>query len=263
MPELPDVEIFRRYLNRTSLHKPIDHCRVLETDILDHISKSKLQSALRGNQFTESLRHGKYALVRLKKSQWLTFHFGMTGFLKYFKNEESRPDHLRLMINFKDGYHLGYDAMRKLGNIGLAKDPQSFARDKQLGMDALDKNLTFDFFREMISKNNMGIKSFLMRQDILCGIGNIYSDEICFQAGVHPKKKTNALSEKKLKTLFESIQTVLETAIDCQANPEKLPDSYLLPHREEKGKCPGCKGDIRRIKVSGRSAYYCPSCQKK
>jgi len=263
MPELPDVEIFRRYLNRTSLHKPIEICRIMETDILDDVSKSKLQSALKGNQFTESVRHGKYALVRLKKSQWMTFHFGMTGFLKYFKKEESRPDHVRLMIDFKDGYHLGYDAMRKLGSIGLANNPQSFAENKQLGMDALDKRLTFDVFQDKISNNKMGIKSFLMRQDIVCGIGNIYSDEICFHAKLHPKKQTSSLSEKNLKILFKSIKTVLETAIDSHANPEELPDSYLLPHRKENGKCPGCSGSIRRIKVSGRSAYYCPSCQKK
>jgi formamidopyrimidine-DNA glycosylase len=185
----------------------------------------------------------------------------MTGFFKYFKNQESRPEHLRMVIDFSNGYHLGYDSMRKLGNISVAKDPESFADEKNLGMDALDKKLTFELFKKTALNNRTGVKSFLMRQDIFCGIGNIYSDEICFQAQLHPKKKINHLDENKLKTLFESMKTVLEKAIDCGADPEKLPDSYLIPHRTKKGKCPKCGGTVERIKVSGRSAYYCSECQ--
>ncbi len=263
MPELPDVEIFRQYLNQTSLHKRIQKCRVLDTDILGQVSKSRLQSILKDNQFVESMRHGKYALARLEKSHWLVFHFGMTGFLKYFKKEKSRPEHLRLVMDFSNGYHLGYDAVRKLGQIELAKDPKSFADDKNLGIDALDKNLTFDMFQELISqKRQMGVKSFLMRQDVLCGIGNIYSDEICFQARLNPKKKIAQLGDDDLKTFFESIQSVLETAIDCRANPEKLPDSFIIPQRKKNGHCPGCGGPVQHTKISGRSAYYCASCQQ-
>jgi formamidopyrimidine-DNA glycosylase len=85
-------------------------------------------------------------------------------------------------------------------------------------------------FQELISqKKQMGVKSFLMRQDVLCGIGNVYSDEICYQAGLHPKKKIAQLGEDELKTFFESIKAVLETAIDCRANPEKLPDAFIIP----------------------------------
>lgn len=263
MPELPDVEIFRQYLDKTSLHKPIEKCRVLDTDILGQVSKSRLQSILKDNQFVESVRHGKYALARLEKSHWLVFHFGMTGFLKYFKKEKSRPEHLRLVIDFTNGYHLGYDAVRKLGQIELAKDPKSFADEKNLGMDALDNNLTFDMFKTLISKKKqMGVKSFLMRQDLLCGIGNIYSDEICFQARLHPKKKIAQLGEDELKTFFESIQSVLETAIECGADPGKLPDAFIIPQRKKDGDCPGCGGTVQRLKISGRSAYYCARCQQ-
>ena len=262
MPEMPDVEMMRRYLDRTSLHKRIKNCRVLDAAILDHISKPDFESTLKGNRFVESLRHGKHILVRLETGGWLALHFGMTGFLIFYKKEEDTSGHIRASFDFSDNGCLGYDSVRKLGRIGITENPTAYAKAKNLGIDALDKDATFDMFLQTALKNPAGAKTFLMRQDVLSGIGNIYSDEICFQAKIHPKKKIGELKKTELATLFHSIQHVLKTAIDHNADPDKLPGSFLTPFRTKKGKCPVCGGNVAQMKINGRTAYFCPACQK-
>jgi formamidopyrimidine-DNA glycosylase len=108
------------------------------------------------------------------------------------------------------------------------------------------------------------LKTTLMNQGVMAGIGNVYSDEILYQARLHPRTKVNALEEGDLRRLYDCMQEVLDTAIACRAVPEDFPDSYLTPLRGKAGtQCPGCGGEIERIEVSGRGAYYCPECQKK
>jgi len=97
----------------------------------------------------------------------------------------------------------------------------------------------------------------------MAGIGNIYSDEILFKAGIHPKTRVNQLTKKRLEKVFWTIKEVLNTAIDCRVDPEQFPNSYLIPHRRTDGKCPKCYGKVKQAKVSGRTAYYCPRCQRK
>ncbi|MFO7965880.1 MAG: DNA-formamidopyrimidine glycosylase family protein [Desulfobacterales bacterium] len=260
MPELPDVEIFRRIIDDTSLNRTIERCRVLDAGILESVSKTKIQSELKGNAFEETARYGKYALARLKKGEWMTLHFGMTGFVTFVQAEDGMPKHVRLLIDFDGENHLAYDCTRKLGKIGWTKDIDTFVKKKKLGVDALD--VTYDAFQKMLAENRSGVKSFLMKQNTLCGIGNVYSDEVCFQARIHPQKETNGLDKKESRKLYESMKSVLETAIERRADPEKMPEKFLISHRKEDADCPGCNGKVHRIKISGRSAYYCPACQK-
>ena len=95
----------------------------------------------------------------------------------------------------------------------------------------------------------------------LAGIGNVYSDEILFQAGIHPRIKIDELDGDAVERVYEKMQTVLHTAIDCRAEPEQFPDNYLTPHRYPDGHCPLCGDPVNRVKVAGRSAYYCPNRQ--
>ena len=106
------------------------------------------------------------------------------------------------------------------------------------------------------------IKSRLMDQHIIAGIGNIYSDEILFQARVHPRTATDELDEEALRTVFDKMKTILKTAIDYDAEPSHFPDDFIIPRRHEDGECPVCGDNVERVKVSGRSAYFCPRCQE-
>ncbi len=261
MPELPDVEVFRKYLDSTALHQTVESVEVRAPDILDGVSSKQLQSKTKEHQFMSTDRHGKYLFTRLSSDGWLVFHFGMTGYFSYFKDSKQAPKHTRALFSFDNGYQLAFVLQRKLGRIFVTQDMDSFAEEQGLGPDALDKNLDAEAFRNAFKETKSSIKSALMDQQRIAGIGNIYSDEILFQARLNPKARANQLSNQDLDRLFQAMKEVFKTAIDSQADPEKMPETYLLPHREKDGRCPLCHGAIDITKISGRSAYFCPKCQ--
>jgi formamidopyrimidine-DNA glycosylase len=260
LPELPDVESFKKYLDATSLHKKIEKVEVKTPEILGNTSAQKLQDKLVGHKFQSSRRHGKHLFVEIYDDSWLILHFGMTGNLEYFKDIENEPPHTRLLLTFGNGFHLAYDCQRKLGEINLAKTVDSFVEEKNLGPDAL--NLDFKTFKKIMEKRMGSLKYTLMNQHIIAGIGNIYADEILFQSRIHPKTKANKLDKNALKQLFDNAQKVLSTAVELQAEVARFPENYLIPNRFKGGKCPLGNSELERIKVSGRTTYYCPRHQK-
>ena len=265
MPELPDVEIFKRYIDSTALHKRITDVIVEDDYVLKYISIDSLKNSLRGQEFDSTFRHGKYLFFKLSSCHTFLMHFGMTGFPKYFKNEEEKPDHVRLFISFGNNYSLAYDCQRKLGEIRLIEDAETFIDDLEMGPDALDEDLDLKSFLKLFEGRRGMIKPALMNQEIIAGIGNVYSDEILFQSGIHPKSKVKNLSEDDRKKIYDQMHEVLNTAIDCRVDRTLFPDHYILSDRSEGADCPkeGCGGTLQSIKVSGRNAIYCPSCQKK
>jgi formamidopyrimidine-DNA glycosylase len=264
MPELPDVEVFKSYLDATALHRKIENVAVPGTEMLEHLSAADLETALKGHTFRSTRRHGKYLFVQLDTGRWLVLHFGMSGFLKYFKNDEKKTAHERLRLRFDNGYHLVYDCQRKLGLIALTDDVEDYIAHKDLGPDPWASQFDYEEFRSVLTSSKAAVKSALMNQKLMAGIGNIYSDEILFQAGVHPEVRANALDNNQLQALYrEMMQTVLPKSVDARAQPEDFPSSFLIPRRNKGGRCPRCGAEIRHAKVSGRTAYFCPKCQKK
>lgn len=259
MPELPDVETFRRYLNRTSMHKMIEDTRITSRRILGKTPANKLKNALRGFAFCKSRRYGKYLFAETDGKYTLLMHFGMTGFLKYFKKIEP-PKNTRFLIRFASGYNLAYVNQRLLGRIGLVESMDKVIQEKCLGPDAARVNQ--GEFIGILGNSGGCVKAALMNQKLIAGIGNIYADEILYQAHLHPKARANTLEGKKIKKIYKSLKKVIKTAVDRKADPEKMPSSWLLPYRNKTGKCPRCKNSIKRVKVSGRTSYYCPECQK-
>src|SRR6266516_4425304 len=141
MPELPDVEAFKRYLEATSLHQCIAHVDVLSADLLKGVSGRELARQLRGRRFESTRRHGKHLFVRTDDDIWLRLHFGMTGSLRYFKDEKKAPRHTRVLFLFAKDYRLAFDDQRKFGEIRLIKDVSEFLTKRVLGSDALDVDL--------------------------------------------------------------------------------------------------------------------------
>jgi formamidopyrimidine-DNA glycosylase len=261
MPELPDVEVFRRYVNSTSLHQNIELVEVRNGKILGGVSALKLQSTLKGRRFESTRRHGKNLFVGLDGGGWLLMHFGMTGRLKYFKDMDQDPPHDRFLISFENRYHLAFDCQRMFGKVDLIEDLEEFVREKKLGPDPLELNSSS--FRERFEGRKGSVKSALMNQQVVAGVGNIYSDEILFQAHLYPGTRIERLDDAALEKLFQETRRVLKTAIERGANPQMIPDHFLLSHRREGEKCPRGNGEIRKIKAAGRTAYYCPACQPK
>ena len=261
MPELPDVEVFKRYMDATSLHQKIRFVGVRNEKILGDFSARTLQSTLKGRTFESTRRHGKNLFTGLDGGGWMLMHFGMTGRLAYFKDLDEEPLHSRLLFAFENDNHLAFVCQRMFGKVELVEGPKEFVREKELGPDALD--LDSDSFGERLKGTRGGVKATLMNQKILAGIGNVYSDEILFQAHLHPRASVAHLDGSTLEELHTEVRRVLETAIEREANPHKLPGSFLLSHRREGERCPRGNGEIRKIKAVGRTAYYCPACQPK
>lgn len=261
MPELPDVEIFRQYMDDKSLNKIITGVEVENERVLIGTTPQGLGRKIHGRRFVKTRRHGKHLFACLDGSFWLMFHFGMTGYFKYFKNENARPPHTRILFHFDNGYNLAYDSQRMLGKVEVVDEAGEYIRNNNLGEDALD--LSFGRFLNLVEGRRGSLKTTLMNQSLIAGIGNIYSDEILFQTGIHPKSKVSDLNKSQIKDLFRQMQEVLKTAIDKKADPDEFPDDYIIPHRGEDGICPKCGGPVERIKINNRGTYFCPKCQKK
>lgn len=265
MPELPDVENYRRYLGANALHKSIAGVHVGSARILRGIAGKRLADTLSGRSMETTRRHGKHLMVQLDDGGWLTFHFGMTGRFRYFKQMEDDPKHDRLRIDFDNGYHLAFENQRLLGEVGLATDADAFVDEQDMGPDALD--IDEATFRKRLAGRRGGVKTALMNQSLAAGIGNVYSDEMLFQAGIHPATPVKRLKDADIATLYRAMRTVLETAIDCGAGSDdlaqRLPRGWLLPRRDEGAPCPRCDGTIEAFRTGGRRGFLCPSCQPK
>lgn len=230
MPELPDVEVFRRYLERHAGGADIVEAEVRDSRCLADIAAGRFEGLLAGTQFGQTRRHGKHLFVRVKQNQWLTLHFGMTGYLLRATGDVE-PDYTRIAFHLGGGDALHYILKRMLGRAGITDSPDAFIDRHDLGQDA---------FCELLQ-----------------------SDEMLFQAGIHPTARCGDLHVDARSRLDAARRTVLETAIEREADPERLPGEWLLRHRNEGERCPRCGGSIRREVISGRGSYLCDAHQER
>ena len=271
MPELPDVEIMRRYLESTVLHKKIDDLEIRAEilvpgeDTSDEKAVKQLKEQTVGHSFESTRRHGKWLFARLDEDgkNAIVFHFGMTGGLKYFKDKADEPEYTRALFHFANGYQLAYISQRKLGEMEVIDSVEAFIKEKNLGPDALSPDFDLARFKKAVEGRHAMVKTTLMDQSIMAGIGNVYSDEILFQAGIYPRRKINELDEDGIEKLYHTMKDVLETAIEYHAQPDQFPEDYLTPHRHEDGHCPKCGAELKKVQVGSRHAYYCPNRQGK
>lgn len=260
MPELPDVEARKRYVDSTALHKKISSFELTAPRLLQGINPTGFSSSITDRTLEDTARHGKYLFILLDSGKYLVLHFGMTGDLSYFKDESDTPEYTYLRLDFANGYHLAYTAPRKLGRIGLTDSLEGFIEENSLGPDAL--GISKDEFEELFTKGSGTVKSAFMNQKKIAGVGNIYTDEILFQAKVHPRTEKKALDSGEIDLLYNTMLDVLTTSIERHAEVPKLPEGYLIPHRAEEASCPRCGGPVERTEVNGRGTYFCPNCQK-
>lgn len=258
-----DVENYKRYLESTALKRKIAGVHASRSDILDEMTAPALGRRVSGRQMLSARRHGKHLFARLDDGAWLTFHFGMTGNLKLYKSAEDEPEYERLRFDFMDGHRLAFIDRRMLARAGATDDPDAYIEAHGLGPDALA--LAEKDFAALIAKRKGQAKSALMDQGLIAGIGNVFSDEILFQAGLHPQANLDRLSAKQVRTLYKSVQKVLKEAVDRGAGSEdfadRLPARWLIPQRAKGGRCPRGHGEVKSLKFSGRTAYFCPACQ--
>ena len=261
MPELPEVETFRRYLDSTSLHQRITDVDVRDAYVLKRVSTRQLARRLKGRRFENSHRHGKHLFVRAGEELWLRLHFGMTGSLEYLKDDEAAPKTARVIFRFTENCRLAFDDQRKFGEIELIEDLDEFLQTRGLGPDALEISLSQ--FKAILGKHRGAVKAILLNQQLIAGIGNLYADEILFRARKHPATEAARFSDKDLTALFRAIRYVLEKAIALKTDFNRLPKTWLLTHRGKRGRCPRCDWALKSATIGGRTSWFCAYCQKR
>jgi len=261
MPELPDVEIFKQYFDATALHQTITAVYVGDHRILQDLSENDLRSYSLDSKFESTFRHGKNLFVHLTSGAAVLLHFGMSGDLKYYQHSDDQPKHARVIWTFDNGFHLAYISIRMFGKVAIVQNSAAYLTDQHLGPDALSMDWQ-QFFAIFKNKRGM-VKSALMDQSTLAGLGNIYVDELLFHAQIHPETSVEEMNEAEIHELFKTMKSIINTAIDVRVNFEDFPDDYLINHRDKQGTCPICSKDLERIQVASRTTYYCPQCQMK
>lgn len=260
MPEAPDVEVYRRYVEATSLHQRIESIDIGDTRLLEETTESQLRSAASATELEEAVRTGKYLFVRLSAGGHLLLHFGMTGTVAYYKHGRDTPDYTQLVVSFDNGYRLAYVNKRILGRVGYVEDADEYLAAHDIGPDVI--RLGEAEFSEIIGRGRGAVKSTLMNQKMMSGLGNVYSDEILYQSGVHPKSIGRALPRSVVHRIHDAVHHVFDVATAAKANPPDMPADFLVRHREGGSRFDGCSGGVVKEQVSGRSCYYCPSRQK-
>lgn len=260
MPELPEVETFKRYIDRTSLNQKITKIDCADQRLLKQ-DQWFFEEALIGQEFIETYRVGKYLFLKTSGKHVLVMHFGMTGKPEYFADMEARPRFAHIVYHFASGYHLGFLNRRKFGWNDLTDDMFAYKERIGLGIDA--RSISFEAFIAAIRRRKTYIKAVIMHQSIAAGIGNWIADEMLYQAKIHPETKVGELSDDQLNALYEALKLTLETAIDKEATYRLFPAEFFIHIRKEGAICHHTGGPIEKLTVGGRSTYYSPARQVK
>lgn len=264
MPELPEVEVARRYIEAHALDRKIERLDVHDRRILASVTPAKLKRAVVGSHLTETRRHGKHLFVAISSGPWLHLHLGMTGDL-YVSGlpsalgDDRPPRFVRVEIGFENGAKFLFDDARLFGRVGLIGSPEQHTR--RLGIDALDAGFHPVAFRDLLQKRRGGIKALLMNQRVVAGLGNLYVDEALYQSSIHPLARVDRLSGGEMEQLAKNIRRVLNVAIDRIERGREHPRKNLIMRREEGETCGICRGRIQRATIAGRSTYFCPRHQ--
>lgn len=266
MPELPDIEAFRALVQQHFVNDAVSRVVVSDPQCLEGVTAATVQRRLKGRAVQTTGRHGKYLFLGFGDTAVLVMHFGPAGSLRRVPAGEPQPDYVRFRLDFSGGDDLAYINRRRIGRVRLVDSIASFIEQAKLGPDALDPDFEYSDFAKLLAGRDQPIKVFLTDQSKLAGIGNTWSDEILFQARIHPAVRARTLDADQSRLLFNSIRRVLREAIDLDPISEdflaRLPAYFLLPHRHPGGHCPRCGTELERVSLGGHTSTYCPHCQK-
>jgi formamidopyrimidine-DNA glycosylase len=273
MPELPEVETIRRGLASTLPGRKIVQVDVLRADSIACPSAKLFAKKLLGHRFEEIERRAKYILCRLDREAGLAIHLRMSGRILLVKKKKA-DKHLRVRIGLDNGQELHFEDMRVFGRLWYVEPGHTFEEVitalSLLGPEP-DQITKQSDFHKTLAKRNQAIKTALLDQHLVSGIGNIYADESLYLARIHPMTKAKDLSPKQVKVLVDKSKLVLAKAIE-------LGGSSLRDYRSSDGvngqyqgqslvygrigePCTSCKTAIERVKIAGRSSHFCPRCQ--
>ncbi len=277
MPELPEVETVCLALSKIINYSKVRKIKVFRKDLRWEIRK-KFITDLQEDVLIKPYRRGKYILISTLKQKILLIHLGMSGQVKISSNKYNRAKHDHLIINIESKYNkiysLIYNDPRRFGFIDLfkLKEVEHHFLLKKLGVDPLGNEFNVDYLKKKISNRSKCIKSILMDQTIIAGLGNIYASEILYKAKINPLRSADSLNLKHLKSIITSTKFTLKQSISMGGTSIKdhlQPDGklgYFVQKLQVYGKknqnCNNCNNLISMIFINNRSTYFCSNCQK-
>ncbi|WEO99658.1 DNA-formamidopyrimidine glycosylase family protein [Streptomyces sp. FXJ1.172] len=259
MPELPDVESFRRVLNTCCRGRRVRRVEVRDAGVLRGVTAKRLRREVEGQRLGRPRRHGKLLVVPIGDGPALVWHFGMTGELLSASADDPPATHDRVVLTFDDERQLRYRDQRKLQGIRLSPNPRTLERLlDELGPDALD--MTRPDFLDLLTRHRGAVKGVLMDQSLIAGLGNLLSDEILWRARVAPRRPARDLDDAEARHIFTAMRRVLATATRDGCVPPRR--TWLTGRRDDaEPECPRCGARLRSSRVSGRRTVWCENCQ--
>lgn len=272
MPEIAEVETVRNTLKRQILHKKIKQVQVLYEKMIESDLK-EFKKVLENNEFIDIKRRGKWLIFELK-DHYLLSHLRMEG--KFFLKEKNDPveKHEHIVFTFFDNIDLRYHDTRKFGRMNLIKKEELSTNKAILkqGFEPGEKELTGKYLLEKFKKKQIAIKTLLLDQTIISGLGNIYANEVLFASHINPFRKGDTITKKEAENIVESAAKIIKRAMELGGTTIKSYTSSLgvtgrfqqelAVHKREGEPCQVCSHTIKNDKINGRSTYYCPNCQK-
>lgn len=281
MPELPEVETVRRGLNKLTVKQPIQGGEILlERSLAYPPSVEEFWEGITEKAIANWQRRGKYLLAQLETSSsqpggWLGVHLRMTGQLLWVKQNTPLQKHTRIRLFFAENQELRFVDTRTFGKFWLVSSETPIAEVitglQKLGPEPFDTDFSLNYLTKKLNNRHRQIKTLLLDQTIVAGIGNIYADEALFKSGIKPDTVAADLTKTQIKRLHSAIIDVLQASIDKGGTTfsnflnllgvgGNYGDTALVYGRKGEP-CRICKIPIQKIKLAGRSSHYCPSCQ--
>jgi len=278
--ELPEVEVMRRDLEKEVVGKRIKSVEVRPHRnamrvIRRHARRKEFSDRLAGRKISKVERKGKYLLLWLDDGDVLVMHFGMSGQLVRGTKRQALPQHTHVVFEFQQGGDMRFVDPRTFGEMFVASADE-LGKVKELdhiAIDPLEDTFTWQEFSYELARRSSKLKPLLMDQKFVSGLGNIYSDEVLFSAGLRHDHMSDALSAQEVRRLYRAMREVLQDAV--RARGTTLPDEAYVDLFGKPGEfrtelkvygrkglpCRRCRTPIDSIKVNGRTSFFCPQCQ--
>ena len=278
--ELPEVEVMRRDLEKDVVGRRIKEVEVKGSknamrSIRRHKTRKEFTSQLVGRKIVKVERRGKYLLLTLDSGDILVVHFGMSGQFQRGTGRVALPAHTHVVFTFQQGGDLRFVDPRTFGELFITS-PDEIGKIKELqhlAIDPLDQVFTWPTFQYLLAQRAAKMKPLMMDQKFISGLGNIYSDEVLFHAGLRYDRVSDTLSSQEVRRLYRAIQEILQDAIklrgttlddeayvDLFGKPGEYQDELKVYGREGLP-CRRCRTPIQTIKIAQRNSYFCPQCQ--
>lgn len=272
MPELPEVETIRRTLEPRLVGRTIGDGAAYHPKLIQGQSERDFFAGIRDRKILAITRRGKYLLIHLSGERLIGVHLRMTGQLIVVPQDQPEAPATYLRLRLDNGTELRFCDQRKFGRVFCSPEdslPESLVK---LGPEPLSPGFSPDELKKRLARRHLAIKKALLNQEILAGLGNIYTDEALFIAGIHPERPAGSLSDLELEKLFHAIRRVLEEGIrnrgttkrnyrDGDGNPGSNQEHLQVYDREGQA-CLKCGALIIKTFVGGRGTHFCPKCQK-